>query len=155
MANRLGDLKLRQKFTPDEDALLRSIVEEDKAKDWTEVAALLPGRNARQCRDRWSNYVNPKIESAPWTQEEEELLEAKFRQYGSKWYQIGAFFPNRSKAQLKCQWRAKHKDMRKRHPDEPGPAKNHLPARDVSASTTELFSFEMEDETSWRDFLIR
>lgn len=33
----------------------------------------MPGRNARQCKDRWEKYLNPDINFQPFTQEEDRM----------------------------------------------------------------------------------
>ena len=43
--------------------------------DWSEVAAAVPRRLPKQCRDRWSNHVNPALDlRKAWTQEEDRAL---------------------------------------------------------------------------------
>jgi hypothetical protein len=58
-------------------------------------------RNPRQCRERWTNYVNPLLKQGNWTYEEDRLLEAKFARYGTKWKTIAQFFTNRSDISLR------------------------------------------------------
>jgi hypothetical protein len=97
------------KFTPAEDARLRGIVERLGCRNWTAVASLMGDRDARQCRERWTNYIDPGLRNSPWTSSEEALLEEKFAIYGSQWHTLGAFFPNRSKNQIKNHWQRNHK----------------------------------------------
>jgi hypothetical protein len=56
--------------------------------NWAEVAVLVPGRTARQCRKRWSLYLDPSIKHRPWTQEEDELLIELHDKLGNEWAQI-------------------------------------------------------------------
>jgi hypothetical protein len=92
---------VKVKFKEDEDIRLQELVERFGTDNWSAVAAEMRNRNARQCRDRWSNYVNPKIENSPWTKEEERLLEERHAHWGTKWCAIAHFFPNRSKNDIK------------------------------------------------------
>ena len=103
--------KFKNKFTPAEDQLLLEVVDRVGSKDWSEVASHLQGRNARQCRERWNNYVNPAIAKLPWTPAEDRLLEQKFRELGTKWHSIASFFPNRSKNSIKNHWMTHQKKM--------------------------------------------
>jgi hypothetical protein len=48
----------RSRFLPEEDALLKHLVMKCGLKSWRRVAAELPGRNPRQCRDRWHHYLS-------------------------------------------------------------------------------------------------
>jgi hypothetical protein len=105
MSNRRPPI-VRSKFTPREDSLLREIISLGRCRDWSEVARDLPGRNARQCRERWNNYVNPNLTSMPWTSEEEALLIRKHSELGSQWQVMVRWFPNRSKNQIKNHWLA-------------------------------------------------
>ncbi|OHS94208.1 Myb-like DNA-binding domain containing protein [Tritrichomonas foetus] len=89
------------KFTPHEDQLLLQAVSQFGSSDWHVVAAKVPGRNARQCRERWNNYVNPAIVASPWTKEEDQLLLAKYEELGPRWHTIASFFSTRSTNNIK------------------------------------------------------
>jgi hypothetical protein len=64
----------RLQFTSAEDAALVDLVHEIGLSDWDKISARLPGRNPRQCRDRWFNYLSPDVQNRPWTAEEEQRL---------------------------------------------------------------------------------
>ena len=71
----------------------------------------MPGRNGRQCRDRYTNYLMPGYFNGQWTTEEDHILETKFIEYGPQWSKITKFFNNRSSSSLKNRWNyylAKH-----------------------------------------------
>ena len=61
----------------------------------------MPGRNSRQCRDRYSNYLNPVFNNCDWSKEEDKLLADKYNAYGPKWTKIREFFPKRSANNIK------------------------------------------------------
>jgi hypothetical protein len=61
----------------------------------------MPGRSARQCKERWVNYLSPTLNTGEWTPEEDRLLLEKQRAYGTKWAQIAKFFPNRTDGMVK------------------------------------------------------
>lgn len=111
--------KFKNKFTPAEDALLVEIVGKIGCDDWAEVARHVEGRNPRQCRERWNNYVNPSIAKVPWTDAEDRLLEQKYKEFGSKWHLIAGYFPNRSKNNIKNHWITYQKKVLKHIPDKP------------------------------------
>jgi hypothetical protein len=92
------------KFTPEEDAKLIELVEELGPKRWIEVSARLGTRNARQCRERYNNYLNPHLRQGLWTAEEDALVERKFAELGPKWNKIGRFFLGRSDNALRNRW---------------------------------------------------
>ena len=88
--------KPHAKFTPEDDELLRSLVGKAKNIDWCEIAHMMPGRNQRQCRERWTNYLCPTINTSEWTPEEDSVLKEKVEQLGKKWVKISKFFNHRT-----------------------------------------------------------
>lgn len=91
----------RKKFSEKEDNLLKSIVKQYGAKNWKIISSLIPGRSAKQCRDRYSNYLAPFIDHSDWEEEEDQLLIEKYLMYGPKWTKITQFFPNRTANSIK------------------------------------------------------
>jgi hypothetical protein len=104
---RPGQLKV--KFTPADDMRLAEMVNRWGAHDWAFIAQNMPGRNARQCRERWTNYINPGLVHRPWTPAEDQLLTEKYGEFGRKWQVIAMFFPTRSKNQVKNRWLARER----------------------------------------------
>ena len=102
---------MKSKFTPYEDMMLTNIILNAKCTNWFEVANLMKSRNARQCRDRWNNYLNPYLRSDPWTEEEDKLLIEKYKIYGTKWRKISAFFRNRSDNSLRNRYQILERRM--------------------------------------------
>lgn len=96
--------KMRKLFSAEEDALLSRIMFEQTFTTWIAVAAQIPGRSARQCRDRWANYLSPENKNGPWSQEEDQLLAEKFRELGPQWTSIAKFFDGRSENNVKNRW---------------------------------------------------
>jgi hypothetical protein len=99
-----GSLHPHRKFSKVEDALLQLLVESHIGENWIFIASRFPGRNVRQLRERWENYLSPKVCNFPWTADEEDLLERKVLEIGKKWGRIREFLPNRSTNQLKYHW---------------------------------------------------
>ncbi|OHS97696.1 hypothetical protein TRFO_36070 [Tritrichomonas foetus] len=91
----------KSKFGVDEDMKLRSLVAQFGENNWPQVAANMPNRNTRQCKERWCNYLAPGIRKTPWTTEEDELLLEKVREIGARWVQIAKFFPMRTDISIK------------------------------------------------------
>jgi hypothetical protein len=145
--------EFKHKFTRIEDFQLREVVRQVGTKDWSLVAIQMSPRTARQCRERWNNYINPVIDKMDWTAEEDRLLDAKFAELGSKWKLIAAFFPTRSKNMVKYRYQRK----RRVHADGPatdGAANNPAPIPD-RGSIWAATAFESSiDPTLWDDFTL-
>lgn len=94
--------KPHQKFSLEDDTILRNLVAAFGESSWILIAEHMPGRNSRQCRERWLNYLSPKLNRQKFTQEEDELLLAKVEEIGTKWVTISkSFFPNRTDQMVK------------------------------------------------------
>jgi hypothetical protein len=94
----------RQFFEPHEDKLLRQLVDQLGTDDWRRVAALMPSRTPRQCRERYNAYLCPTINTAPWSPAEDAVLLAKFPHYGSRWAGYRPFFKRRTLASIRNRW---------------------------------------------------
>jgi hypothetical protein len=103
----------KSKFAPLEDSLLIEAVMTYGPSDWNLIATLVPGRNARQCRERWNNYANPRLVHAGWTEADDQLLLQKFTQLGSKWHLISRFFYGRGKNAIRNRFLALQRRMRR------------------------------------------
>jgi hypothetical protein len=97
--------RTRTLWTEQEDARLRFLVRRYGTGYWSRISSLMPGRNARQCRERWRNYLAPGINHSEWTEWEDALLLRKHDEFGSQWTQIAAFFYNRTAENIKNRWR--------------------------------------------------
>ncbi|MDR1289259.1 MAG: hypothetical protein LBJ77_02595 [Holosporales bacterium] len=100
--------KSNHRFTPEEDNLLRSLVQLHPDKiNWKLIAAGVPGRTGRQCRDRWVQFLSPtatEILPLPLTPPEISLLESSVEKHGHQWEFIARLFPWRNASQLKYFW---------------------------------------------------
>jgi hypothetical protein len=103
----------RRKFTPDEDVRLRALVDSLGTKNWEEVARFIPQRSARQCRDRYKNYLMESLMMDPWTPEEDAVVIQQFHRIGPKWVEIGKILKGRSGNNVKNRW---HKHLCRRDP---------------------------------------
>jgi hypothetical protein len=77
------------------------IVSRFKNVTWASVASIMRTRNARQCRERYNNYLAPGLRRDEWTEDEDQLLLKKHAELGPKWNQISKFFDRRSDIALR------------------------------------------------------
>merc|ERR1719440_1885947 len=82
----------KRPWTQEEDDTVRRLVAEQRGVDganrWAEIAKYLPGRNGKQCRERWHNQLDPAIRKDPWTTEEDQVLLKAHAVYGNRWAEI-------------------------------------------------------------------
>ena len=83
-------------WTPSEDRRLLSLVNVLGAEKWVVIASRLGSRTGKQCRERWHNHVNPVLNKAPFSLEEEEAIERYYAEIGPKWAEIAKKLPGRS-----------------------------------------------------------
>lgn len=103
---RLENRKERTRFSKKEDEKLITIVlcctGGDDRINWGKVEKEMGGkRTARQCRDRYTNYLTPGFRKGPWTKEEDKLLLDLYNKYGPKWAKIKKCFANRTVNNIK------------------------------------------------------
>ena len=104
---------VRCPFTQEEDKALCQLVDM-YGQDWELIASKIPGRNTRQVKERWTNYLSSDVENRPWTSEEDALLYEKQKEYGPKWKRISTFFEKRTDVHVKNRWRLLQRaEMRK------------------------------------------
>lgn len=96
--------KQRILFTKEEDEKIIALVKIFGKNQWTVISQFMEGRTAKQCRDRYSNYLIPGFFQGEWTEEEDKLLIKAYKEVGSKWSFIQNYFPNRSANNIKNRW---------------------------------------------------
>ncbi|GAA5883577.1 hypothetical protein JCM3774_002850 [Rhodotorula dairenensis] len=79
----------RGRWTDQEDAALRRAVKKCGVGNWAEVSERVSGKSDSQCRERWTNSLDPRIVGyANWTREEDETLRRLRDEQGLGWIEI-------------------------------------------------------------------
>ncbi|CAH0479277.1 unnamed protein product [Peronospora belbahrii] len=95
----------------EEDSTLEQMVMQG-CHSWGEVAAHIPGRTAKQCRERWRNHLDPSINKSPFTAEEDSIIQNGFEKMGNRWTQIAELLPGRTEDAVKVRWKALNPDQK-------------------------------------------
>lgn len=99
-----GGANTRCTWSKLEDRILRTAVRQYKSKGWNHVASYLnsvlpknlPSKNSNQCRERWSNQLNPEVQLSSLSRKEIQLLFSLHKEMGNRWSSIASKLPGRT-----------------------------------------------------------
>lgn len=111
--------KVNCRFSAKEDKKLTDLINKYGENDWKLFASYMPGRNKRQCKDRWTRYLSPNVNNGPWTPEEEQLLLNLVNELDHKWTQIAKHFQGRNDSQIKNKYHILQARMTREQPTDP------------------------------------
>ena len=94
----------KAKFSKEDDMRLIHLVLSMPHPDWFWISKQMINRNPRQCRERWFNYLDPTLHKGDWTEEEDEFLLDKYKEFGPHWNAIARFFNGRSGNAVRNRW---------------------------------------------------
>ncbi|KAL9672719.1 hypothetical protein QQ045_028971 [Rhodiola kirilowii] len=92
-------------WTPEEDIILVSYVQQHGASNWRSVPAktgLL--RCSKSCRLRWTNYLRPGIKRGNFTEQEQKMIIHLQALLGNRWAAIASYLPERTDNDIKNYW---------------------------------------------------
>ena len=121
-------------WTPEEDEMLRVAMAAPGApQTWSAIAAQVPGRIGKQCRERWLQHLCPQVNNGAWTEEEDRLIAEGLEELGPRWSEIVKMLPGRTDNAIKNRYHATQRHARMAADTESGVRARKRPrARDIT-----------------------
>ncbi|CAK60434.1 unnamed protein product (macronuclear) [Paramecium tetraurelia] len=111
----------------EEDDIIRSLmIQQEEKHIWTQIALELYNHNnglyvrtPKQVRERWMNYLNPKLNKSSWTDQEDHQLLQLVVNNGKRWSLISSLLQGRTENQVKNRYKSLiHKIFKEEDDDE-------------------------------------
>ncbi|KAM0247014.1 hypothetical protein ACHAQJ_010014 [Trichoderma viride] len=94
-------LPRRGPWSPDESCRLVTLISKTGAQNWVSIASFMGSRNAKQCRERYHQNLDPALRHDPISADEAEIIMDLYHKYGSSWARIAEHLPGRSDNAIK------------------------------------------------------
>jgi len=88
------------RWTHFEDELLKKSVNLF-GKSWSLISKLIKIRSEKQIKNRYENYLDPKLDLDKFKSEEDSLILNIHEKFGNKWSKYSKYLPNRSIKNIK------------------------------------------------------
>ena len=88
-------------WSANEDSILTEAVNTHGAVNWNLFASLLPGRTAKQSRERWHNHLSKGVKKGDWSAREDEIISETQKLIGNQWSKIAVLLNGRTDNDVK------------------------------------------------------
>ncbi|RTE69606.1 hypothetical protein BHE90_016010 [Fusarium euwallaceae] len=78
----------RQRWSSNEDTTLKKLVQAWDPPDWNRIAQKIGSRTARQCRERYKNYLDPNLSNKEITPKEGAMIDQFVEEMGKNWADV-------------------------------------------------------------------
>ncbi len=98
--------RIKKTFSPSDDERLSELVAQFKSTqkgkriNWSAIARNMQDYSAKQCKERWENFLKPELEQ-PFNEEEGRVIIDGFNNYGADWNRISKTLEGRSPNEVK------------------------------------------------------
>ncbi|XP_024015327.1 myb-like protein L isoform X2 [Eutrema salsugineum] len=100
-------IEKKGRWSSEEDKRVKVAVTLFGAKNWHKIAQFVPGRTQVQCRERWVNSLDPKVNRDRWTKEEDAKLREAITEHGySSWSKVASRLSRRTDSQCRRRWKS-------------------------------------------------
>ena len=99
--NKLKKGLIKGQWSLEEDNLLKEWIEKVGPKKWEQCGKYIHGRTGKQCREHWSNCLNPELIKGEWTYEEDFLIMEFYEKCNGSWKKMVHLFNGRTENSIK------------------------------------------------------